>query len=62
VNRYIVIQALSEYLGSRTQTPDVGNWLVVDHTPGIVIADCGDMQSRADKVALALNALDGGPL
>lgn len=41
---------------------DVSSWLVVDLTGLYVVANCGDSQGRANKVAQALNDLDGGPL
>ena len=61
MNRYVVIRGLHKADAAAT-TGDTSNFLVVDLTGGMVIADCGDVIGRANKVAQALNDLDGGPL
>jgi len=62
MNRYVVVRGLYEISETGINAGNVANYLVVDLTALAVIADCGDMQSRADKVALALNEHDGGAL
>jgi hypothetical protein len=49
-----------ERFSSADSAPE--RYIVVDLVGFIVMAECGDSQGRANKVAQALNALDGGPL
>ena len=63
MNRYTVVRGMTDVENS-VQGNNLANWLVVDLASNVmaVIADCGDVQGYANKTALALNALDGGPL
>lgn len=58
MNRYMVIRSVSDTPGSSNSA----NWMVVDLQTLITVADCGDNNSQATKVAQALNEFDGGPL
>lgn len=53
MSQYIVVRGLSDVALSSQGT--VANWLVVDTTALVVIADCGDNQTRANAIASALN-------
>lgn len=55
MSRYIVVQGLSQIYASTQGT--VANWFVVDTTSAVIVADCGDNQSRANAIAVALNAI-----
>lgn len=61
MNRYVVIRSLNAADAGAT-VGETSNYLVVDLSNSYVIADCGDVQGRATKVAQALNDYDGGPL
>ena len=63
MNRYTVVRGMTDVENS-VQGNNLANWLVVDLSSNVmaVVADCGDVQGYANKAALALNALDGGPL
>jgi hypothetical protein len=61
MNRYVVVRALNA-MDSGSPVGSTANYLVVDLTQYGVVADTGDYQPTADKVATALNAYDGGPL
>jgi hypothetical protein len=61
VNRYVVVRDLHGADAGST-IGDTADWLVVDLQNTFVIARCGDSVGRAEKVAQALNDLDGGPL
>lgn len=59
MNRYLVVRGLYDNLPPQGE---VSGWQVVDLAGPFVVADCGDNQGRANKVAQALNDFDGGPL
>ncbi|MFF0822399.1 hypothetical protein ACFYUR_18715 [Micromonospora haikouensis] len=61
MTRYVVVRGLYA-ADAGAAVGDTSNYLVVDLTGGMVMADCGDSAGRAQKVAQALNALDGGLL
>jgi hypothetical protein len=58
MDRYVVVE---EQWTSASQ-PDI--WRVVDlgQTTPQILATCTDIKTTADKIAQALNDLDGGPL
>lgn len=61
MNRYVVIRGLYA-ADAGANVGDNANYMVVDLTGAVVMADCGDLVGRANKVAQALNDYDGGPL
>lgn len=67
MNRYVVVKEFrrAEVLTSTTTSdsqPDTFCVVDLSQDPAAVVASCGDYKPVADKVALALNNLDGGPL